>query len=73
MTNHNRNQPLRISVDEANRRTEKGDPTILDVDDPGSFDRRQKVIEGARRIDPRDIEGRSNQLPKDQAVLTYCT
>ena len=73
MTSSNGKQPLRISIEEAKERVNNGDPTIVDVDDAGSFDRRCKMIAGARRIAPRDISDRYNQLPKDQAVLTYCT
>jgi rhodanese-related sulfurtransferase len=73
MGNQTRREPIRISVEDANERYEREDVTVLDAVDPGAFERTSYMIEGAVRIDPRDVRDEFEQLPKGRTVLTYCT
>lgn len=65
--------PIRVSVDVAKQKVDQDDVTILDVDDPGAYEKRAEKIAGAVRIDPRDIKSDFHRLPKEKTVLAYCT
>lgn len=69
----NKNKPIRISIDEAKDRYDEGRVTVLDVVDPGTFEQLSYKIEGAVRIDPRNITDEFEKLPKERTVLAYCT
>ena len=64
-------KPLRISVEEAKERSEENAVTFLDVVDPDSFENRDVMIEGAVRIDPREIKEEYGQLSKEHQILAY--
>lgn len=66
-------EPLRISVNEAKTRADKGGVTFLDVVDPGSYEQIGYRIEGAVRIDPREIREEFERLPIEDEILAYCT
>jgi len=65
--------PIRVSVDEAKEKVDQGAVTMLDVVDPGTYEKRPDKIAGAIRIDPRDIQSEYDKLPKEETILTYCT
>lgn len=69
----NQNEPIRIPLEEAKDRYDENQITVLDVVDPGTFEKLSYKIEDAVRIDPRNISDKFEQLPKEQPVLTYCT
>ena len=69
----NQNEPIRIPLEEAKDRYDENQVTVLDVVDPGTFEKLSYKIEDAVRIDPRDISDEFEQLPEEQPVLTYCT
>ena len=73
MGNNNERQRIRISVEEAKKRFDENDVTILDVVDPGAYKKLSQQIKGAVRIDPRKISDEYGNLPKDRTVLAYCT
>ena len=73
MSADKKREPLRISVGEAKERADEKDVTFLDVVDPGSYENTDVIIEGAVRIDPRDVEEEYERLPDENEVLTYCT
>lgn len=66
-------EPIRMSLEEAKERYDEGDVTVLDVVDPGAYEELSYQIEGAVRIDPRQIDEEHERLPKARTVLTYCT
>jgi len=71
MSNDSQKQPLRISIEEAKQRYDKGNVTLLDVVDPGSYEELSYQIKGAVRIDPRNVSDEFEQLPKAPTVLAY--
>ena len=70
---NNKNEPIRISVEEAKELKDEENATILDVVDPDTYEEVSYRIEDAVRIDPRDIRDEFEQLPKERTVLAYCT
>jgi hypothetical protein len=67
----NNTQPIRIPVDEAKERYDQGEATVLDAVDPGTYEKLSYQIEGAKRIDPRNISDKFDRVPKDRSVLAY--
>jgi rhodanese-related sulfurtransferase len=70
---NNKREPVRISVDEAKNRANQDEITILDVVDPGAYEKIDYQIEGAVRIDPREIKEEYERLPGEDNILAYCT
>jgi rhodanese-related sulfurtransferase len=64
-------EPIRISLEEARDRYEKGNVTVLDVVDTESYSQFSYQIKGAIRINPEDIADEYSRLPQDKSVLTY--
>lgn len=64
---------IRISPEEAKAQYDEGDVTVLDVVDTHVYERFSYQVKGAVRIDPEEISDAYERLPKDLAVLTYCT
>lgn len=62
---------IRVSVEEAKRRVDAGDGTILDVVDTDSYEQLDERIAGAVRIDPGRIPEEYQRLPRDPAVFAY--
>lgn len=73
MANGGKREPLRRSLAEAKELYDHEPVTVVDVDDPGSYEPRTDQIKGAVRIDPRDITETYEQLSRNRTVLTYCT
>jgi rhodanese-related sulfurtransferase len=73
MSNDSKREPLRISVDEAKEIYDHEAVTVLDVVDPGTYEKLSYRVEDAVRIDPRDFKEEFERLPQDRTVLSYCT
>lgn len=65
--------PIRISPEEAKRRMEKGEVTVLDVVDTHVYDEVPVELPGAVRIAPENVPDDFERLPKSRTVLAYCT
>lgn len=66
-------EEFRISPEDAKARIDSGQAVILDVVAPKSWAEMPSAIEGAIRIDPKEIEQRYSQLRQDEQVIAYCT
>ncbi len=64
---------LRIDVEDAKARIDAGDAVVLDVVQPVAWEQMNRAIEGAIRIPPQEIEDRFTELPRDRAIIAYCT
>lgn len=64
-------EPIRKSLDQAHRIYQEEDATVLDVVDTDSYEELSYKIEGAVRIDPRDVPDDFERLPKERTVLAY--
>jgi rhodanese-related sulfurtransferase len=71
MSNDSKRRPLRISLEEAKKRYDEEEVTILDVVDPGTYEGLSQQIKGAVRIDPRKVSDAPDQMPKDRTILAY--
>lgn len=71
MSEGHTDEPIRISVDEAKRRYEEEDVTVLDVVDSESYEDYSHKVEDAVRINPENIKEEYDRLPEDRPVLTY--
>lgn len=67
------NGGLRIDVHEAKRKVDSGEAVILDVVAPQVWEQMHEAIPRAIRIDPREIEQRLHELPRDKEIIAYCT
>ena len=66
-------EPLRISAVEAKARVDTARAIILDVVSPVAWDALDLAIAGAVRIPPDQVAARFAELPKDRAIVAYCT
>ena len=66
-------EELRIGVREAKRRVVAGDAIVLDVVAPDTWRELEVAIPGALRIDPREIDARYGELPREKTIVAYCT
>jgi rhodanese-related sulfurtransferase len=64
---------LRIDAREAKRLVDAGEALVLDVVAPGVWEELDVAVPGALRIAPPEIEGRFAELPRERAVVAYCT
>ena len=64
----------RITVQELKVKMDKGeDAVIVDVRAGREYDDSKIKIKGAIRIPIVQLEARSNELPRDKEIITYCT
>jgi hypothetical protein len=61
----------RIAVEDLHSKVNRGTAIVVDVRDQGSYERGH--IPGALHIPLASIEANLSQLPKDKAIVTYCT
>lgn len=61
----------RMTVPEAQEAIKRGQVFVVDVRNQGSYDAGH--IPGSKLIPEGEILVRSNELPKDKTILTYCS
>ncbi len=66
-------EPLRIDPNEAKARVDAGDAIVLDVVSPLAWEQLDRAIQGAVRIPPDEIGERWGELPRERAIVAYCT
>jgi rhodanese-related sulfurtransferase len=64
---------LRIDAREAKRRIDAGEAIVLDVVAAGVWEELDVAVPDALRIAPAEIEGRFAELPRERAIVAYCT
>ena len=64
---------LRLSVDEAKRLQDEGRALILDVVSSDAWDDLDVAIPGAVRLPPDEFAARAGELPRERAIVAYCT
>jgi rhodanese-related sulfurtransferase len=67
-------RPKGVTPDEVKRWLDAGDP-IAFVDTRGShaWETSDAKLPGAIRVPPLEVEQLLDQVPRDRAVVTYCT
>ena len=64
---------LRISPTDARRMLDAGQAIVLDVVAPGVWEALEDALPGAVRIPPEQVGARFGELPRDRAIVAYCT
>jgi hypothetical protein len=64
----------RMTVEELKSKINKNEPiTIIDSRSQGSYDATDSKIKGAIRIPTDEVESRLKEIPRDKAIVIYCT
>jgi rhodanese-related sulfurtransferase len=64
----------RITVDEVRERLARGEPlALVDARSAESWGKAETQIPGSIRVPPDDVLGHADAVPRDRAVVTYCT
>jgi rhodanese-related sulfurtransferase len=64
----------RVTVDEVRARLDRGEPlAIVDARSADAWSKATSRIPGAIRVPPDDVAPHLEEIPRDRAVVTYCT
>ena len=67
-------EATRVTVDEVKERMDRGEEfTFVDTRNPKAWGEADTKLPGAIRIPADEIEQHLDQIPRDRAVITYCT
>lgn len=66
-------EALRISAEEAKALLDQGQALVLDVVSPGAWEQLDVAVPGALRMAPDEVAGRTGELPRERALIAYCT
>ena len=64
---------LRISSRDAAKKIEAGEAILLDVVTEAAWRSLRQVPSGALRIPPEEIGDRWSEIPRQRAVIAFCT
>ncbi len=64
----------RITTDEVSERMNRGEQfTFVDTRNPTAWGEADKKLPNAVRVPAGEVAQHLNEIPKDRAVITYCT
>jgi len=64
----------RITIDEVRARLDRGEPlAMVDARSADAWEKAESQVPGSFRVPPDDVAGHLAGIPKDRAVVTYCT
>ncbi|MBD0324868.1 MAG: hypothetical protein ICV68_00470 [Pyrinomonadaceae bacterium] len=67
-------EPTRVTVDEVKERMDRGEPVVfLDNRNPQAWGEADTILPGAIRVPADEVEQHLDEIPRDRAVITYCT
>jgi len=67
-------EATRITTDEIRERLDRGEQfTFVDTRNPTAWGESDKKLPAALRVPADEVEKHLNEIPKDRAVITYCT
>jgi rhodanese-related sulfurtransferase len=67
-------EATRITVDEVKERMERGEQfAFVDSRNPTAWGQSDKKLPGAIRVPADQLEQHLDEIPRDRAVITYCT
>jgi len=67
-------EATRITVDEVKERLDRGEQfTFIDTRNPIAWAESDKKLPNAVRIPANELEQHLDEIPKDRAVIIYCT
>lgn len=66
--------PVSWSVDEVKQRMDRGEPlAFLDARNPQAWGEGKTIIPGAVRVPADEVAEHLTEIPRDRAVIAYCT
>jgi rhodanese-related sulfurtransferase len=67
-------EPTRVTVDEIRQRMDRGEPfAFIDTRNPQAWGKAETKLPGAIRVPADEAESHLKEIPRDRAVITYCT
>ena len=66
-------EQVRIDPADAKARVDSGEAIIVDAVSPMAWEQLDRAIAGAVRIAPDELNERWRELPRERAVIAYCT
>jgi rhodanese-related sulfurtransferase len=67
-------EATRITVDEVKQRMDRGEQfTFVDSRNPQAWAEADRKLPNAVRVPAEELEQHLDEIPKDRAVITYCT
>ena len=67
-------EATRITTDEVKERLDRGEPfTFVDTRNPKAWADSDKKLPHAIRVPAEELDQHLTEIPKDRAVITYCT
>jgi rhodanese-related sulfurtransferase len=67
-------EATRITVDEVKQRMDRGEQfTFVDSRNPKAWAEADRKLPNAIRVPAEELEQHLDEIPKDRAVITYCT
>jgi rhodanese-related sulfurtransferase len=66
-------EQLRIDPADAKARVDAGEVIILDAVSPPAWEQLDRTIRGTLRIAPDELVERWGELPRERAIIAYCT
>jgi rhodanese-related sulfurtransferase len=67
-------EATRVTVEEVNERMSRGEQfTFVDTRNPQAWGEAEAKLPGALRVPADEVEQHLQEIPRDRAVITYCT
>ncbi len=67
-------ETTRVTVDEVRERMERGEPfAFVDTRNPKAWGESNEKLPGAIRVPADEVAQYLDEIPRDRAVITYCT
>lgn len=67
-------EATRITVDEVKERLDRGEEfAFVDTRNPKAWAQSEQKLPHAIRVPAEELATHVNEIPKDRAVITYCT
>jgi rhodanese-related sulfurtransferase len=67
-------EATRVTVDEVKERMDRGEQfTFVDTRNPQAWGEAETKLPGAIRVPADELEQHLDEIPRDRAVITYCT
>lgn len=67
-------EATRVTVEEVRERMERGEPfAFVDTRNPQAWGESDVKLPGAIRVPAGELEQHLSEIPRDRAVITYCT
>ena len=67
-------EATRITVDEVDERLKRGEEfAFVDTRNPQAWAQSDRKLPNAIRVPADEVDQHLNEIPRDRAVITYCT